>query len=167
MLLPYTTHIIIRGWKGFSLSRRKWVWFLWKKKAMCGPSMAILCPFPGEQMANGAVRWCGWSNQRAWHHCFLLSQAWGKNHGHGQFHPAFCPLSWEPCAAGCGGVVSARLPWAFLHVITFFYTMLLLVLLLFVFLVALLFSSKFLSQPIISAFCPPLTRGAEGRGVAA
>lgn len=35
-----------------------------------------------------------------------------------------------------------------------------------VFLISLMFSGKFLSQPIISAFCPSLTTEDEGRGVA-
>lgn len=51
------------------------------------PSTVILFLSPGKQMGPGEVRWCGWSDQRAWHHRFLLSQAWGKKHGLTTTHP--------------------------------------------------------------------------------
>lgn len=61
-------------------------------------------------MMVGEGRWCGWSDQLAWHHRFLLFQAWGKQHGHRQFHPPFSPLFQELCGADCGGAVLVRLP---------------------------------------------------------
>lgn len=78
-----------------------------EKGVSCGrksqwPSMAILFLFLGQQMVTGEVRWCGWSDQQVWHHRFMLSQAWVKNHGNGQFHPPFSPLSQELCGASCG-----------------------------------------------------------------
>lgn len=132
--------------------------FLWKKKVMHRPSMAILFLFRKDKWQM--ERWGAMDGLTTrLGHCFLLFQAWGEKHGHGQFHPPFSPVSWELHSASCDRVVLVWLPWAFLHAITSFYTMLVLVLLLFVFLISFMFSSKFLSQPTISAFCPSLTRG--------
>lgn len=67
-------------------------------------------PFSGG--ANGK-----WSGEVVWMvqpedlaSLFFVISGLGKKPWHRQFHPAFSPLSWEPCGASCGGVVSVRLP---------------------------------------------------------
>lgn len=96
---------------------------------------------------------CGWFVR----HCFFFSQ---RRHRH--FCSPFCSLSQELHGSGCDAATLSQTQWAFLHVITLFYTLLLLVLLLLVFLISLLtFFSKFLSQPIISTLIPLSLEGKE------
>lgn len=128
--------------------------------------------FQGKWTASEAVGWlqsyCGFAVS-----LFFLSWAWGRSlgpddlstivsffslHGHGHFDSPLSSLFQEMHGSGCGAVALSQTQWAFLHVITLFYTLLLLVLLLLVlvFLISLMvIFSKFLFQPVISTFIPP------------
>lgn len=162
-LLLSITQIITGGWMGFSFSRRKGVWFpVEEDNDLPSP----FCSFSQESKWSSEVVWMVWPEGLA-SLFFVISglgdKTWAQTIHHPSFHSSFSPLSQELCGAGCGGVMLVRLPWVFLHIITF-YIMLLLVLLLF-FLFHWCFPVNSYLNPLSLLFVPLSPQGVrEGSG---